>query len=93
MGEIVRVRVRVSGVVQGVGFRYFARKAGTSFGLAGSVKNLPDGSVEVVAQGEEQAVHGFLSELKVGPRYASIERVDIRWEKPENDFRGFDYAF
>ena len=93
MGEQVRARVRISGVVQGVGFRYFARKAGASFGLAGSVRNLPDGSVEVVAQGERQAVNGFLSELKVGPQYASIERVDIHWEEPETDLRGFDYAF
>jgi acylphosphatase len=93
MAELVRARVRVSGVVQGVGYRYFARKAGVAFGLAGSVRNLPDGSVEVVAQGDKQAVNALLSELRIGPRYASIERVDVQWEEPESDLRGFDYAF
>ena len=93
MGEQVRVRVRVSGVVQGVGFRYFARNVGTAMGLAGFVRNLPDGSVEVVAQGEKQAVNAFVNELRIGPRYASIERVDIQWEEPASGLRGFDYAF
>ena len=93
MAELVRVRVRVSGVVQGVGYRYFARKAGAALGLSGSVRNLPDGSVEVVAQGERQAVNRLLGELRIGPRYASIERVDLKWEEPDNDLNGFDYAF
>jgi acylphosphatase len=93
MAELVRVRVRVSGVVQGVGYRYFARKTGAALGLAGSVRNLPDGSVEVVGQGDKQAVNAFLSELRIGPRYASIERVDIEWGEPDSDLRGFDYAF
>jgi acylphosphatase len=93
MGEQVRARIRIGGVVQGVGFRYFARKTGASFGLAGTVRNLPDGSVEVLAQGEKQAVDAFLSELRIGPRYASIERVDVDWEEPQDDLRGFDYAF
>jgi acylphosphatase len=93
MAELVRARIRVTGIVQGVGYRYFVRNAATSLGLGGYVRNLPDGSVEVVAEGERSLVSTFIGELRVGPRYASVAGVDIAWEEPRKDFKGFDYAF
>ncbi len=93
MGERARARIRVWGVVQGVGYRYFVRNVATSLGLGGYVRNIPDGSVEVVAEGDRSLIGALIEELKIGPRYAHVERVDVKWEEPKNEFRSFDYAF
>jgi acylphosphatase len=93
MGDLARARIRVTGIVQGVGFRYFVRNSATALGLGGSVRNRPDGSVEVVAEGDRGLVDELIRQLRVGPRYASVEGIDIRWEEPRKDFSGFDYSF
>ncbi|HVP57237.1 MAG TPA: acylphosphatase [bacterium] len=93
MAEDVRAKIRVSGVVQGVGYRYFVRRTAEALGVAGFVKNRFDGVVEVVAEGEKSAVIALIDDLGVGPRYASVERVDVEWEKATGEFRGFTYAF
>ena len=93
MGDLVRARIRVRGIVQGVGFRYFVRNTATSLGLDGEVRNRSDGTVEVVAEGERGPVEILIKALRVGPRYASVEGLDITWEEPRKDFSGFGYAF
>ncbi len=93
MADLARARVRIWGVVQGVGYRYFVRQQATSLGLSGYVRNLPDGSVEVVAEGDRSLIHALIDELKIGPRYAHVERMDVAWEEPRKDLGGFDYAF
>ena len=81
----------VSGHVQGVGYRWFVRELASSAGLAGSASNLPDGRVEVVLEGEDDAVAGVLSQLD-GPRApGSVTRVDSRGEQPQG-CRGFTTA-
>jgi len=79
--------------VQGVGYRYFARNAAASLGVSGYVRNVPDGSVEIVAQGERTAVNALIDELRLGPRHASVRSLEVGWEEPTEEFRGFDYAF
>ncbi len=93
MKDAVRARIKVTGVVQGVGYRYFARNIALRLGLTGYVRNLPDGSVEVVAEGKRAAINALIDDLKVGPRYASVERVDVKWEEASLEFSSFDYAF
>ena len=93
MSDLARARIRITGYVQGVGFRYFARKAATGLGLRGYVRNRGDGSVEVVAEGGGSAVTALIDQLRAGPRYASIDNVDVAWEEPRGDFAGFDYSF
>jgi acylphosphatase len=93
MGDLVRARIVVRGVVQGVGFRYFARNTAASLGLDGEVRNRSDGTVEVVAEGERGPVEILIRELRVGPRYARVEGLDVRWEEPRKDFSGFGYGF
>jgi acylphosphatase len=93
VGGLVRARIRVTGMVQGVGYRYFVRNTAVSLRLDGSVRNMPDGSVEVVAEGDRGLVDALIAELRVGPRYASVEGLDVQWEEPRKDFNGFDYAF
>jgi acylphosphatase len=80
-------------MVQGVGYRYFVRNTATSLGVGGYVRNLPDGSVEVVAEGDRSVVNLLIDELRIGPRHAAVRGLDVEWEEPTKDFAGFDYAF
>ncbi|HEY4215893.1 MAG TPA: acylphosphatase [Gemmatimonadaceae bacterium] len=66
----------VRGRVQGVGFRWFVREAAHRLGLAGWVKNLPDGSVEVVADGDDASIESFRASLREGPAGASVTGLD-----------------
>ncbi len=67
----------VSGRVQGVGFRYFVKSEADRLGLYGYARNLGDGRVEVVVQGEVRAVDKLLKQLDIGPRYSSVSSVDL----------------
>ncbi len=69
--------VLVSGRVQGVGFRWYAREKGQELGLAGWVKNLPDGRVEGWLEGEEGAVRAMLAWLEKGPPAARVKSVEV----------------
>ena len=81
----------VSGHVQGVGYRWFVRELASGAGLAGSARNLPDGRVEVVLEGADNAVHRVLAELE-GPRApGTVTRVDVR-ETPVQGSSGFTTA-
>jgi acylphosphatase len=68
-------RFIISGRVQGVGYRYFACRAAETCGVTGTVRNLPDGTVEVVAEGEPTTIAAFRVELERGPRYGRVEHV------------------
>lgn len=76
------LHVRIVGVVQGVGFRWFVRERARRLGLAGFVRNLPDGSVEVAASGEEGQLELLRGELQRGPRGASVEAVQDMTPEP-----------
>ncbi len=78
----VRAHIIVSGRVQGVGFRAFAARIASKYGLAGGVRNLDDGRVEVDVEGEKTAIDALLQELRVGPPAASVSRVDTEWGGP-----------
>ena len=93
MEDRARICARVHGVVQGVGFRYFARQLAESYGIEGYVRNLPDGTVEVVAEGDTQVLKAFLNDVRIGPRFGSVSRVDVEWSEAKGDFNGFTYAF
>jgi acylphosphatase len=91
--DLVRARIRVTGVVQGVGFRYFVRSNAANLDIVGYVRNLPDGSVEVLAEGDRHAMSAFLGELRIGPRHASVAGAEVEWLEPNMDFKGFEYRF
>jgi acylphosphatase len=69
-------RFLVSGMVQGVGFRFFVERTATSLGISGFVKNLFDGRVEVYAIGDAKRIDALKDALSRGPRMASVDRVD-----------------
>ncbi len=86
----VRMRAIVKGIVQGVGYRYFAvYQAQKIGGITGYVRNLYDGNVEVVAEGEKQKLEQFLAELRKGPMGACVTDVEVFWEKPTGEFTNF----
>jgi acylphosphatase len=68
-------RFYVSGRVQGVGYRFFAREAAERHGVAGYTRNLRDGRVEVYAMGTEEQLRALFAELRRGPRLAFVENV------------------
>lgn len=76
-----RITALVSGQVQGVGYRHFARKKAFELGLAGYVENLPDGRVEVVAEGEKADLEQLIHHLRQGPRGARVHQVDVQWSE------------
>ncbi len=81
--ERIRCHLWVSGVVQGVGFRFFAERAARRHGVRGFVRNLPDGRVEAVAEGERPAVDAFAADIQRGPAGAVVGHVETAWEAPE----------
>ena len=80
------------GRVQGVGFRYATRAAASRFCVTGIVRNLMDGSVEVVAEGVEDEVRAFLSAVQ-SARRAFIREVAVQWEPATGEFQDFRIAF
>lgn len=85
-----RVQARVSGRVQGVGFRYYAAHVAQGLGLTGSVRNTSEGGVEAVAEGEEAQLHEFLVALHRGPHSAEVTEVATAWDEPSGEFQTFD---
>ena len=88
-----RVHLKISGIVQGVGFRAFVWRNARSLGLKGYVRNLPDGTVEVVAEGDEQALRKLIDLCWRGPAFARVDSVSERWEDPEGEFEDFSIAW
>lgn len=86
---IGRLTARVRGDVQGVGYRFFARREASALGLRGYVRNLPDRSVEVVVEGERGLLQQFVGVLRRGPSAANVEAVDTTWSNAEGTFGGF----
>ena len=83
------IHIIVSGRVQGVFFRDNARKKALELGLKGYAKNLPDGNVEVVAQGDEEKINELVEFIRKGPGIARVEDMRIRQKEPEN-FKNFE---
>lgn len=79
----------IKGRVQGVCFRAFVEDNASSLGVSGWVKNLPDGSVEVTAEGEEDKLKKLESLCNKGPSRANVISVDSDWEEKEGNLQGF----
>lgn len=84
-----RAHVYVSGRVQGVGFRASTRREANRQAVDGWVKNLADGRVEAVFEGQRSAVEAMVSWCESGPRTARVEDVSVQWEEPSG-YTGFE---
>lgn len=82
-------RFFIGGMVQGVGYRYFTQRAAAKHQVYGFVKNLPDGRVEVFAQGSESALRKFKDDLAAGPRFARVQEIEEIVVDPDPKFADF----
>ena len=81
--------ITVTGLVQGVGFRWFASKRAQELGLTGFVQNNYDDTVLAEVEGERHAIEEFIAQLKIGPRSAHVHGVVVAWSAPTYLFIGF----
>lgn len=86
------IQLVVKGRVQGVYFRASAQREARQLGLTGWVKNRPDGSVEMIVEGEEDQVKDFLSWAQHGPTTARVDKVDTKWRSYTGQFADFRIA-
>jgi len=91
--DLVRVRVFAGGRVQGVAYRFYAEKFAARLDITGWARNLPDGRVEIVAEGTDENVEMFLGRLREGPRLARVEEFEVRREPSTGEFRDFRVVF
>ena len=87
--DLVAAEIVVSGVVQGVGYRFFAQRAAEELQLSGWVRNLSDGRVQAEVEGPRPRVEEWLARLRVGPRLSSVTDVAATWKAADGTARGF----
>ena len=87
---IVARRFVIAGRVQGVGFRFFTEAAAVREGIRGWVRNVPDGRVEISAEGDADALDRFERSLRHGPPHARVERVEVDDMIPTGRETGFN---
>jgi len=92
MSKELRV-IRIHGKVQGVGYRFFATRVARRLGLKGSIENLRDGIVEAIVEGEKKSIDDWLEELKEGPRYAEVTKIDQETKEFTGRLGDFDVKF
>ena len=85
-----RMTVFYSGQVQGVGFRYTAKTVATGFEITGTIRNLPDGRVELVTEGGREELDAYRSALHDAGLAGFIRDEQVNWADAKNEFRGFE---
>jgi acylphosphatase len=85
-----RAHIFYTGRVQGVGFRYTVRTTAMGFDVTGTVKNLPDGRVELLAEGEKAELEAFLQAIRDSEVGSFIRQETATWSEAKADFRGFE---
>ncbi len=88
-----RAHLIISGRVQGVCYRAFTKDVAVSRGLTGWVKNLPDGRVEAVLEGESDSIERAVAECYKGPPASHVTDIAIEWEEFKGEFSGFDIGY
>lgn len=88
-----RLRCNISGRVQMVMFRDFVLRDARKLGVLGTVQNLPDGQVLVVAEGDEEKLKELLDHIKKGPLFARVDSVEAKWSEPLGGYRNFDILY
>ncbi|MCH7910315.1 MAG: acylphosphatase [Candidatus Hydrogenedentes bacterium] len=87
------VHVIVTGVVQGVCFRWFVEREANKLGITGWVRNRFDGSVELEAEGGKAGLEALIKMLRIGPRLSSVKGLNVEWLPYEGKFKSFDITF
>lgn len=85
-----RLHMYYEGRVQGVGFRYTAKRVALEFEVTGTVRNLPDGRVELIAEGEREELDSFRDAVRDSGLSGFIKKETEQWAEATNEFRGFE---
>jgi acylphosphatase len=85
-----RMHIFYSGRVQGVGFRYTAKNLAMGYEVTGAIRNLPDGRVELVAEGLKDELEAFQRGIRESGLGGFISNEQLTWEDPKGEFRGFE---
>jgi len=93
MEKKIRAHALISGRVQGVFFRMETKRAADEHAVSGWVRNLPDGRVEAVFEGDKESVDAVLKWCELGPPHASVKHVDVRWQDYSGEFESFDVTY
>jgi acylphosphatase len=93
MAEKVRVHVLIEGRVQGVFFRASTRDEARARGLSGWARNLPDGRVEALFEGDKRVVEDMLTWCHKGPAYAYVDRLEVEWRPYQGDLTDFRIVY
>jgi acylphosphatase len=93
MENTVRAHAIISGRVQGVFFRMETKRAADGFGVFGWVRNLRDGTVEALFEGDKDRVDAVLAWCKEGPPHAQVSDVKVAWEDYAGEYRGFEVRY
>lgn len=93
MAEKLRVHIFVSGLVQGVFFRSETRAKARELGLFGWVRNLKDGRVEILAEGEKEKLEKLIGWAKTGPDSARIDGLGVEWSEYKGEFKNFEIKY
>ena len=88
-----RVQIVVSGMVQGVGFRYYTLRRAQKMGLGGYVRNQPDGRVLCEAEGERGLLMELIRELRIGPSFSDVRDLDVEWFEELKNYHNFQVRF
>ena len=88
-----RLHAIIEGRVQGVSYRMYTQKQAQSLGIVGWVQNLPDSTVEVIAEGEQDKLEDLLAWLHKGSPMASVRRVHAEWQEANGKFKSFEIAY
>jgi len=91
--KLLRAEIIANGFVQGVGFRYFIVRLAQKLGLHGYTKNLFNGEVFTVVEGERAMIEELFNQIKIGPPHGDVKNAFIKWSEPKNEFTKFEIRF
>jgi acylphosphatase len=89
----MKAQIIVQGIVQGVSYRFFTVDMAKQYNIRGYCRNLSDGNVEVIAEGDEGMVNEFIKQLKIGPPAAHVTGIDVRWDNTDSEFDNFGIRY
>lgn len=85
-----RVQLIIFGEVQGVSFRFLAKRQALINNLSGTVKNKKDRTVEIIAEGEEDDIKNMIEWCNKGPEFSHVEKIDLKWDKFKGSYKSFE---
>ena len=88
--DTLTVNMKITGKVQGVGFRYFVLRQAQKLGINGWVSNKSNGAVEALGQGKKEGLDQFISKVKQGPSFSRVEDVSLNWVNEAEQYFGFE---